>query len=255
MNKKELGKRLSVIRKKKKMALEELSNKLNIDEKIIIDWETGKLLPSMYMLKKICLVYNIEIDELVSSKQLLDNILKSKSKNIFSIIIILLLIFIMIVLGDIILNRPVKISDINVFIFEGESDNFLFRDGIFIYSEDKKYIELSNFSVKDNLNIKSMTVNIAFNETIWGVKEYEYSKEESSREWLNKLKFNEYSNIVSEEDKHDKSKKYDSFTKYDESNFPYDFKVEINYCTDVICTVEIIDVETKKLDVTNEINV
>ena len=139
-----------------------------------------------------------------------------------------------------------------LYSFKGESDNFLFRDGLIIISDNKKYIEIANFDVKNNIDVKTMSINIAFNESIWAVKDYQQKENESVREWLNKIKFNEYGKIV-ENELIDTKKRYDSFIKYDTIIFPNDFKVEINYCTKDECTVEILDIESSKLESDNKI--
>ena len=253
MNKKEIGINLTKLRKKNKLTTSELANKIHVKEKNIIKWEEGRKLPSLYNIKALARLYDVKISKIIDEEILLNLLIKNKKVNIIQIVLIFLIILILalILLLPIHFNKY-KTSDIKIYSFNGESDNFLFRDGLLMISDDKKYIEISNFDVKNNLDVKSMSINIAFNESIWTVKDYQKKENESAREWLNKIKFNEYGKIV-ENELIDAKKRDDSFIKYDTIIFPNDFKVEINYCTKDECTVEILDIEASKLESDNKI--
>ncbi len=253
MNKKEIGINLTKLRKKNKLTTSELANKIHVKEKNIIKWEEGKRLPSLYNIKVLARLYDVKISKIIDEETLLNLLIKNKKVNIIQILLISLLILILtlILLLPIHFNNS-KTSDIKIYSFKGESDNFLFRDGLIIISDNKKYIEIANFDVKNNIDVKTMSINIAFNESIWAVKDYQQKENESVREWLNKIKFNEYGKIV-ENELIDTKKRYDSFIKYDTIIFPNDFKVEINYCTKDECTVEILDIESSKLESDNKI--
>lgn len=253
MNKKEIGINLTKLRKKNKLTTSELANKIHVKEKKIIKWEEGKCLPSLYNIKTLANLYDVKISKIIDEETLLNLLIKNKKVNIIQILLIFLLILILtlILLLPIHFNNS-KTSDIKIYSFKGESDNFLFRDGLIIISDNKKYIEIANFDVKNNLDVKTMSINIAFNESIWTVKDYQQKENESVREWLNKIKFNEYGKVV-ENELIDTKKHDDSFIKYDTIIFPNDFKVEINYCTKDECTVEILDIEASKLESDNKI--
>lgn len=252
MNKKQIGINFTKLRKKKKMTISELANKIHVKEKKIIKWEEGRSLPSLYNIKTLACLYDVKISKIVDEEFLLNLLIKNKKVNIIQIglIILLILILTLVLLLPIHFNNS-KPSDIKIYSFKGESDNFSFRDGLIIISDDKKYIEISNFDVKNNLDVKTMSINIAFNESIWAVKDYQQKENESAREWLNKIKFTEYGKIVKNE-LIDTKKSDDSFIKYDTIIFPNDFKVEINYCTKVDCTVELLDIEASKLESDNK---
>lgn len=253
MNKKEIGIKLSKLRKKNKLTTIELSNKIHVKEKTIIKWEEGRRLPSLYNLKTLAHLYDVKISKIIDEETLLNLLIKNKKVNIIQIglIILLILILTLVLLFPIHFNNS-KPSDIKIYSFKGESDNFLFRDGLIIVSDDKKYIEIANFDVKNDLEVNNISINIAFNESIWAVKDYKKKENESAREWLNKIKFAEYGKIIRNE-LIDSKKNDDSFIKYDTLIFPNDFKVEVNYCTKVECTVELLDIEATNLESDNKI--
>lgn len=158
-------------------------------------------------------------------------------------IIIILLALIIIIMG-LYIFKLIRSDYIRIYYFNGESANFKYEKGLFVKSNNGKYIELSNFKLKNNLNIKSLTINIAFNESIWKVADYDVNSDGDFNNWFNSQKFLEYDKqIITFDKKDDKS----SFSEYD-TNFPYDFKVEVNYCTDKICTVEIMNNKSEEVN-------
>ena len=157
MKKIDIANKLIDLRKKNKLTISDLSDKLNIKESIILDWENNELVPSYYMLKKLCNIYNVDINYFVDSNTLFNNLLKVKTKNILLILISLFLSCIIILSINIIMVSPKDSTSINTFIFEGESDNFKFRDGIFIFTEDKNDNYIGIFWGCDNKKEKKTT--------------------------------------------------------------------------------------------------
>lgn len=251
MNKKELGIKLVKLRNKHKLTISDVASKLHVKEKKVINWEEGRCLPSLYNLKQLANLYDVKISKIIDEDILLNSVIKHKKINTIQLIFLILLIPVILILL-LPINSNDKKTDIRIYSFKGESDNFVFNDGLIIISDDKKYIEISNFDVKNNLDVKSMSINIAFNESIWAVKDYKQTESESASEWLNKLRLTEYGNIIKKE-LIDSKKKYDSFVKYDTNIFPNDFKVEVNYCTKDECTVELLDISSHELVVDNKI--
>ena len=243
----ELNKRLSKLREKNNLSIEELSLKLNVKQKKIIQWENGKKNPSLKNIYKLSKLYDVKVNSIIDEDKTIPLLIKyikySKVKNI----LIVLLIVVSISLGYIYCQKN-KRREINIYTFTGESDNFKFNNGLIVLSEDNKYIEISGFEPKGKIYIKSMTVNIAFNETIWAAKEYD-DDEISIRKWFEKLRFDEY---YKEGVSFYNNQKSNSFATY-LNKFPNDFKVEINYCTYDYCTVEILDINEVKLNTQNKI--
>ena len=131
----------------------------------------------------------------------------------------------------------------DVYSFKGESDNFKFKNGLIIMSRDNKFIEFGNFDIKNNLDFKSATINIAFNEAVWQIADYNVEQDGDAKSWFKDIDFNEY---VVKAGLLENADKQNSFSKYD-NKFPNDFKVEINYCTqDDFCSMEILKIQAEK---------
>ena len=222
----EFSKYLYELRKKKRLSKKKFAEKLNVKESVINNWENGSKKPNISDMQKISKIFNIKIEELVTSDELIDNINKNRKINLISIIILIILSVILFVIGFLYLES-MKYKSISIYSFTGESDNFQFNNGLVVLSRDNKYIELSEFKIKNKLDIKSMTINVAFNESIWAIKEFDSQEDETVSKWLKNVEFSEYDKDGFMLEKKDKS---DSFSKY-VTKFPYDFKVEINYCT------------------------
>lgn len=62
----QLAGRLLSLRQKSGHTQEEISDFLGVSRQTISKWETGKSLPDMILIKKICLCYHISSDELLS---------------------------------------------------------------------------------------------------------------------------------------------------------------------------------------------
>lgn len=233
------------LRKKNKMSIEEFASKLDVKVSLINNIESGKKEPNVKLINKLYTNFNMDNKD---SDMLLKCINKKTKYNKILLLIILIISVLGIFFGSILVEK-VKNNPISIYSFSGDSDNFKFTNGLVVFSNDNKYIEISGFKIKNNLDIKSMTINVAFNESIWAIKEYDSSEEESLAQWLKHLEISEYNKkgfILYNGDKSD------SFSKY-VTKFPYDFKVEINYCTATDCNVEILDIYSEKLNTNNKI--
>ena len=59
-----LGEKISEVRKLKKMTQKELAERLNVSDKVISKWETGKSLPDVETMLKLSEVLDVSISEL-----------------------------------------------------------------------------------------------------------------------------------------------------------------------------------------------
>ena len=240
--------KLKKYREKNNYTIKELSDKINVSEKEIKSWENGALEPNIKYIKKLCQIYNEPLSSFVDGDKVLKEVSKTMRVNLLLTGLVFVFIVIILLLCSI-MNNIEKYKEMQIYSFKGESENFIFDNGTLVLSRDNKYINISDFDIKNDLKLKSVTINIAFNETLWVADEYNDSSI-NINEWFKRLKYIEYAkndNLVS------KKKKKDSFSKY-KTNFPYDFKVEVNYCTiDDKCSVEILNITSKKLDTTNKV--
>ena len=110
MNKLEVGIFIAEKRKSISMTQKDLAEKLNITDKAVSRWETGKSYPDIEMLEKLAKVFDVSINDILNGKETVPEIreavadknivevmkqtkkVKKKSKIIISVLIALLLI-------------------------------------------------------------------------------------------------------------------------------------------------------------------
>ena len=68
MNQEKIGKFIASCRKKQKLTQEQLAEKLNITYKAVSKWETGKGLPDASIMKELCNILKITVNELLSGE-------------------------------------------------------------------------------------------------------------------------------------------------------------------------------------------
>ena len=81
MNQEKIGKFIASCRKKQKLTQEQLAGKLNITYKAVSKWETGKGLPDAAIMKDLCNILKITVNELLSG-ELMDKNSCDKSAEI-----------------------------------------------------------------------------------------------------------------------------------------------------------------------------
>ena len=138
MNQEKIGKFIASLRKEQKLTQEQLALKLGVTAKSISRWENGKNMPDYSILKELCNILDIDINEFLSGEKLkkneiqthsienLDQILKEyykmkKQRNIFksmAIIIGLIAVSLIVAFNSIflfigVLNKEEVITDIN----------------------------------------------------------------------------------------------------------------------------------------------
>ena len=80
----EFNEKLQYFRKKSNLTQEELAEKLFVSRTAISKWESGRGMPSISSLKAISEVFNVSIDELLSSEEIIEVAEKEKKENIKS---------------------------------------------------------------------------------------------------------------------------------------------------------------------------
>lgn len=84
-----IGKFIANLRKEKNLNQQELANELYVSTKTISKWETGRGIPDLASLRKICEYFNITLEELLNGelnkKILLKHLsmLKTIGKNLY----------------------------------------------------------------------------------------------------------------------------------------------------------------------------
>lgn len=69
MNQEKIGKFITECRKEKKLIQTELANKLGITDKAISKWENGRCMPDISLLKELCSILDVSINELLSGER------------------------------------------------------------------------------------------------------------------------------------------------------------------------------------------
>ncbi len=160
MDQVKIGKFIAESRKDKDLTQRELGEKLGISKNAVSKWERGISMPDVSIMKELCNVLDISLNEFFNgesdnSDNGLINYLKTekrkkKIKFIVFITIILLTIIISI-LSLFFINNYNKISG---YILTGESENFTYRDNLFI-SSNIKNINAFGLIESKNENIKT----------------------------------------------------------------------------------------------------
>lgn len=108
----EFNEKLQYFRKKSNLTQEELAEKLFVSRTAVSKWESGRGMPSISSLKAISEVFNVSIDELLSSEEIIEVAEKEKKENIksfkniiFGIIDLMSIIFLFIPLFGKEINR------------------------------------------------------------------------------------------------------------------------------------------------------
>jgi transcriptional regulator with XRE-family HTH domain len=81
MEQEKIGLFISELRKQKHMIQAELAERLDVSDKTISKWENGKSLPDISYLKDICLILDINVNELLAGEHLSPNDYSAKADN------------------------------------------------------------------------------------------------------------------------------------------------------------------------------
>ncbi len=79
MDQEKIGKFISKLRKEKNMTQQELADKLGVTDRAISHWENGRRLPDYSLLKDLCDVLSISINELFSGEKISNENYKKKA--------------------------------------------------------------------------------------------------------------------------------------------------------------------------------
>lgn len=81
MNQEKIGKFIAELRKEKNITQQELADMLNITDRAVSHWENGRCLPDISLLRQICEIFGISINELISGERIKTEKYKEKSDN------------------------------------------------------------------------------------------------------------------------------------------------------------------------------
>ncbi|HBA37915.1 MAG TPA: hypothetical protein DCY94_04265 [Firmicutes bacterium] len=187
MNQEKIGRFIAQIRKQENMTQEELAKKLNVTDRAISNWETGRRMPDIYSLKKLCDIFSITFSELLNGEKIPEEIktvtientlikaydkgekdrLKLKKNSlVLSISIVIIIIMMSTTLVYFKIKYP-KIDNVeNIAVApsnENSLKNYQGKDNrtIWFYAIDSVQIQTdkNNFALRDILKYDQMDLN------------------------------------------------------------------------------------------------
>lgn len=85
MNQEKIGKFIAQLRKEKNMTQQELADKLGVTDRAVSHWENGRRLPDYSLLKDLCDILSVSINELFSGEKISNEDYKKKAdENLMS---------------------------------------------------------------------------------------------------------------------------------------------------------------------------
>lgn len=144
MNQQKVGEFIKKLRKENKLTQAEFADKYGITYQAVSNWEHGKNLPDIALLKQIAEDFNVSIDELLGSEK------KPLKKNNNLLIIGIIFAIALIILFIIYLNNH---NDFEFKTLSSNCSNFKISGSI-SYNKDKTSIYINNINYCDTSNEK-----------------------------------------------------------------------------------------------------
>ena len=86
MNQTEIGKFIARCRKEKKLTQAQLAEKLNITDRAVSKWETGKSMPDSSIMLELCEILGITVNELLSGEEIgMESYEKKADENLIAL--------------------------------------------------------------------------------------------------------------------------------------------------------------------------
>ena len=86
MNQTEIGKFIAKCRKEKKLTQAQLAEKLNITDRAVSKWETGKSMPDSSIMLELCEILGITVNELLSGEEIdMESLEKKADENLIAL--------------------------------------------------------------------------------------------------------------------------------------------------------------------------
>lgn len=151
--KQELGKIIFLARKKKKITQQEFAKMLNVSDKAISNWETGKNYPDLVILNDICNILGLNISELLIDKKNNMNLTKKILLSVTSFILVILFSFLL----TYFINNYNKFK---VYEIELDSDKYKLNSSYLIISNNNYLINMGNLNVQSEDIIPQFNIKI-----------------------------------------------------------------------------------------------
>ena len=184
MNQEKIGQFIKQIRKDNKLTQKDLADKLGVTYQAVSKWENGKNVPDISILKEMSKMFNIDIDEILDGEK------KDKNKNIYGLIIIILLI-VLLGVGYVLYNN----NDEYEFKTITTTCSDFKISGSAAYNKEKATIYISNveFCGKEDTNkYKSITCTLyeTYNDTKTKISDCTKKKNINLEDYLKEVQIN-----------------------------------------------------------------
>ena len=93
MTNNDFGKAIVKLRKEKGFTQKELADKLNVSDKAVSRWETGKNYPDIETLQQLAAVLDVSVNDLLSGELKLAKKVSKRKKTVIVTLVILLLLY------------------------------------------------------------------------------------------------------------------------------------------------------------------
>ena len=93
MTNNDFGKAIVKLRKEKGLTQKELADKLNVSDKAVSSWETGKNYPDIETLQRLAVVLEVSVNGLLSGELKLAKKVGKRKKNVIVTLVIFLLLY------------------------------------------------------------------------------------------------------------------------------------------------------------------
>ena len=159
MDQEKIGRFISNRRKCKNITQSELAEKLNVTNKSVSNWENGKNMPDISIMPELCNILDISLNELFngesneSDKGLINYLKEENRKKKIKLIGTIGIIFLVIIISLLFIFFINNYNKINGYILYGNSDNFSYKDNLFIESNITNINSYGIFEIK-NKDIK-----------------------------------------------------------------------------------------------------
>ena len=114
MNQEIIGKFLAEERKHKEYTQKQLADILNISDKTISKWETGKSLPDLEMMNSLCQIFDISINELLSGERISTEELQIRAEKNIKELILDNESFLCVLISLSLISKNASVNEINV---------------------------------------------------------------------------------------------------------------------------------------------
>ena len=168
MDNKKIGEFILKLRKEQKLTQDELAEKIPISRQAVSKWERGITIPDSATLLKLSEIFNVSINEILCGQKLnlknkkeINNLSLNlynkiiKNKKIIRLLIGCIILLFIMFLSYYFINQY---NSIQIYIINGQSENFLVSNGLFIETNYKKYFKIDNLEHSNQYTINSITL-------------------------------------------------------------------------------------------------